>query len=213
MKKVLAGFLSLIFVFCLFGCGGKEKTPENLNTKEVNTVDIASFVQKGVLSFSEVALSMDINTAINQFHTEADMEDGTRVVLGEYVYGNYKGLKAREINNEVYDISNYTNTTFIYDLNNEQNGIIAISCTTDVYGFQNGITMSEDVINALGEGERYQANSNELYFLPVRPQAEAIKYTYGNNQITFYFVGDFLSATVISVKDVYNPAETEEAAN
>lgn len=211
MKKIISVLLILLLVFSFSACKEtkKEDSEQNYNTKQVNNTNIADYVKKGVLDFSNVAIGMSVDNAVSQFHNEADMEDGTKVLLGEYFYGNYKGLKAREINNDVYDISKYTNTTFVYDLNNESNGIIAITCVCDVYGFQNGITMSEDVINSLGKAEKYKAESSELYFLPVSPEADALKYTFGENDITFYFVDDFLAATVISSSEYYDFSQTE----
>ncbi len=210
MKKLLLYLLAAVLTISFCGCAGKSEKPvENFNTKEVNNTNVASYVEKGNIDFSEVAVGMGIDEAIDLFHKETDMEDGTRVVLGESYYGRYKGLKAREINNDVYNISNYTNTSFIYDTENENNGIIAICCVCDVYGFQNGITMSEDVINALGKTEKVTAKPQELYFLPVRPETEALKYQFGANEVTFYFVEDFLSATVISSAENYDFTLTE----
>ncbi len=211
MKRVLSVLLALVFVVAGFsGCNKKtEKKDENYNTKQVNNTNVASYVEKGVLDFSKVAVGMKVNDAIEQFHKEADMKDGTRVVLGETVYGNYKGLQAREVNNEVYDISKYTNTSFVYDLNNEQNGIVAICTVYDVYGFQNGITLTEDVTNSLGETEKYTPSSDELFFLPVKFGAEALKYSFGENTVTFYFVDNFLSATVLSSTANYDPSQTK----
>lgn len=211
MKRVLSVLLVVLMLVSLCACTKNEQKSEveNHNTKEVNNTNIAGFVEKGVLDFSEVAIGMTVSDAIEKFHQEADMEDGTKVLLGEYFYGSYKGLKARELNNDIYDISNYTNTTFIYDLNNENNGIIAITCVCDVYGFQNGITMSEDVVNSLGSAKERDASENELYFLPVRPEAKAMDYTFGKNKVTFYFVDDFLIATVISSAEHYDSALTE----
>lgn len=172
MKRILAFLLALCMIFAFCGCGGKKE----------KVSEIEQQASKGVIPESEFALGTEISVIKNAFDPEKSEEplivqEGSSTVL--------------------MTIDNYD---FHYYKDKEQNGISVIVSYANAYGFENGITMSNDVIEVLGDkGKLAAATEDQLYFLRSATEGcEVLSYTYGDYELEFYFIDYFLAATKLT---------------
>ncbi|MBP3692328.1 MAG: hypothetical protein J6I80_03690 [Clostridia bacterium] len=171
MKRILAIVLVLCMAFAFCGCGGKKA---NIN-------DIESKASKGEMPESEFALGTEISVIKNAFSDDSEQEllvrEGTETVVLSIDNFDYHYYKAKE-----------------------QNGISVIVNFSNAFGFENGITMSNEIIEVLGDGYTLDAaTDDQIYFLrSVTDGCEVLSYTYGDYKLEFYFIDYFLAATKLT---------------
>lgn len=171
MKRVLAFLLVLCMAFAFCGCGNKKA---DLN-------DIESNASAGKMPESEFALGTEISVIKNAFSEDSEQE-----------------LLVREGNETV--VLSIDNFDYHYYKNKEQNGISVIVNFTSAFGFENGITMSNEIIEVLGDNYTLDAaTEDQVYFLrSVTDGCEVLSYTYGDYKLEFYFIDYFLAATKLT---------------
>ena len=131
---------------------------------------------------SEFALGTDISVIKNAFSSEDSEQE----------------LLVREGTETV--VLSIDNFDFHYYKDKEQNGISVIVNFTNAFGFENGITMSNEIIEVLGEDYKLDAaTEDQVYFLrSVTDGCEVLSYTYGDYKLEFYFIDYFLAATKLT---------------
>ncbi len=172
MKRVLAVLLILCMMFAFCGCGNK-KADGN---------DIEAQASQGKIPESQFALGTDVSVIKNAFDPEKSEEP----------------LLEREGESTV--VMTIDNYDFHYYKDKKQNGISVLVSFTDAYGFENGITMSNDIIEVLGDkGKLDAATDEQVYFLRSATEGcEVLSYTYGDYKLEFYFIDYFLAATKLT---------------
>lgn len=171
MKRILAVVLIICMAFAFCGCGNKK----------TNVNKIEEQVSQGKMAESEFALGTEISVIKNAFSDESEQE-----------------LLVREgTQTAILSIDNFD---YHYYKDKEQNGISVIVNFTNAFGFENGITMSNDIIKVLGEDYKLDAaTEDQLYFLRSATEGcEVLSYTYGDYLLEFYFIDYFLAATKLT---------------
>ena len=101
------------------------------------------------------------------------------------------------------------NLNYYFYQNSEDKGISAIANMGDAYGFENGISTSNDVKSICGENDVYTPEDSELFFLPATPDdCTALSYQYGKYTVKFFFISDYLTATFIYDNTVFQYPST-----
>lgn len=172
MKRILAVILILCMTLAFCGCGSKKA--------DVNEIEEQASL--GKMPESEFALGTEISVIKNAFSAEDSEQE----------------LLVREGTETV--VLSIDNFDFHYYKDKEQNGISVIVNFTNAFGFENGITMSNEIIEVLGEDYKLDAaTEDQVYFLRSATEGcEVLSYTYGDYKLEFYFIDYFLAATKLT---------------
>lgn len=174
MKRIIAVILAMSFVFCLCSCGQekKEKRDEGIVTK----------IKAGQMTGTKFSLGTDPAVIKNAYSGSDKDENALSISEGQSTV------------NMVTD-----NYDYHYYKKNEKNGISVIVNFGDAYGFENGIAMSQDVIDKLGDDFSFKdATEDQMYFLRSEAQnCQVLRYTFSNKRVDFYFIDSLLAATVL----------------
>lgn len=183
MRKIISIFLVLCIALCFVGC-------KNDKNKTEHTVDVEYYAKLGKIPEVEFALGI----------SESDLSDhyGDGKIIDAGDHEHYVELNKMEGNKTVR--LDAGNLLFYYEKEKKQNGISVMISFDTAYDFEVGIAMPEDIQNAISaEGTLTDATADQLYFLPVSDDtAKVLSYTFDNIRLDFFFINDFLSATVLT---------------
>lgn len=203
MKRLLALLLSILTLFSLCACdGGKKDT--NSKPSE-HSVDVAYFASLGKIPELEYALGTDPDEILNpsqdaESHTEESVEDDGGHTHDAPIITKSEGELSVMLNGGTF--------IYYYEKDKADNGISAIVCLSEAYGFKIGSqTVTEETVKAaLSKHNPIVATPTEddLFFLPdTGTNATALVYTFnGKYKLQFFFIDSAFSAVMLS--DIQN---------
>lgn len=209
LKKILPVLLVLIIILGMAGCNNNSETSSDITSSRIeHTVDVAYLASKGQIPELPVKLGNNVDMVeviYNQQSSEAESADDDLDIRDDVQLEIYKGEKTVKL---AAGSANY-----YYLKENEENGISVIVNFDKSYDFDVGIAMMDDIKNAIeGEGTVSIPTDEEMFFFPVPPDnCERLSYEIGAYRLDFYFVDDFLAATVLT--DTVNwklPTESDQ---
>ena len=183
MKRVLSLFLILVIAVLLTGCKKENKTSEH-------SIDVEYYAKLGKIPEIELSLHTSEKEVTDYYG------DGRTIDAGDH--DHYVELTRTE--GELAVRLDAGNTIYYYEKANVKNGISVIVSFDTAYDFEVGISMPDDIKAAIAaEGTLTDATEDQLYFLPfVEGGAKVLSYTFDDNRLDFFFINDFLSATVLT---------------
>ena len=183
MKKIIS--ITLAFFIALWFVGCKPNT-----TKTNHTTDVEYYAKLGKIKEVEFSLGTQ----------EKDLSDhyGDGKIIDAGDHEHYVELNRIEGNKTVR--LDAGNLLFYYEKAKKEKGISAIISFDTAYDFEVGIAMPADIQNAItAKGTLTDATPEQLYFLPASDSdAKVLSYTFDNIRLDFFFINDFLSATVLT---------------
>lgn len=181
MKKLLVLFLTVLFVLSFAGCKDKNgKDAPKVKTEGETAVESGNIPD---LSFQ---LGSDPDNIEDFYEDYISKNEGT----DEYIV---------EQEGELTVLLETNSVKYYYEKEKEDNGIGFIAVLSDCLGYERGVMMPEDIQNEfVATGTLSDATEEEMFFLPAYEEnCKVLKYDFGRYKLEFYFVNDFLSATVI----------------
>jgi len=196
MKKLLILALVFVFTFGVCGCNdidGTQSSSAPSVTPTGNYDNVPEYASNGEITGLDVHVGMNTDEVRTLYKVTE-----TSSAAGEDAYNFSETTK-----NGLIKMSCMSNCYYCYE-NAEDKGISAIADLGDAYGFENGISMSDDVKSVCGESESYTPEDSELFFLPSTPDScTALSYQYDSYIVKFFFVSDYLAATFIYDNTVF----------
>ncbi|MCI8359846.1 MAG: hypothetical protein HFE86_00735 [Clostridiales bacterium] len=200
IRKIGAALLAAVMLSSLSACGGKEPEGGGTTSKAAvsHPVDVIGEAKAGKLTGTDVFIGRSAEEVKKLYHygeedtlsTSLASDDEEPLILtiteGETMVRMATGQ-----------------VDYYYRKAKEEKGISMIVSMVDCYGFEAGITMPDDVKNAIAEdGAESAPTEDDLFFLPEVP-ADCLRLTYtaGSQQLDFYFVDEFLAAVTLSQPD------------
>ncbi len=188
MKKVLGSLLVFCLVFSLSACKDKQK-------EEVKTavIDLEYYSKLGQMPECEYTLGYDAEKLIEYYEGEAEKHEGEHTHA--FVFNVYEGDEYTEINTGDF--------TYYFREDDKEKKISCIVNYSTGYKFEAG-TLITQVKNSLTKFkvEEKECDMADIFFLPAGGKCSLLTYEFKNSNITFVFIDNALSATVI-----YTPEE------
>lgn len=212
LKKYLSILLVAIIIMGFTGCNNNddETSSEMTSSRVEHTVDVAFLAGKGQIPELPVKLGNSADMVEVIYNTQnSDQEESEDGQEDEHEHDFQ--LEIYEGETTVKLSAGQAN--YYYLKENEENGISVMVNFDKSYDFDVGIAMIDDIKNAV-EGEAIVSvpNKDDMFFFPAPPEnCERLSYEIGAYRLDFYFVDDFLSATVLT--DTVNwklPTESEQ---
>ena len=204
--------LAAVMLSSLSACGNKEPAGDGTTSKTVvsHPVDVIGEAKAGKLTGTDVFIGRSAEEVKKLYHygeedtLSTSLEaDGEEPLILDITEGE---TMVRMATGQV---------DYYYRKAKEEKGISMIVSMVDCYGFEAGITMPDDVKNAIAEeGTESAPTEDDLFFLPEVP-ADCLRLTYtaGSQQLDFYFVDEFLSAVTLSQPDWWKVDEGAAAGS
>ncbi len=184
MKKIISIILCL-FIACSFvGC-------KNNNKKTEHTVDVQYYAKLGKIPEIDFAALGTSEKQLTEYYG-----DGRTIDAGDHEHF----VELNRIEGNLTVRLDGGNLLYYYEKAKKDKGISVIISFDTAYDFEVGITMPQDVQDAISaEGTLSNATAEQLYFLPASDKnAKVLSYTFDNIRLDFFFINDFLSATVLT---------------
>lgn len=207
IRKIGAALLAAVMLFGLAACGNKE--PENTDTSSKTTVshsvDVMAEAKAGKMKGTDVYIGQSIDEVKKLYYYGEDDAPVTSLASGDE-----EPLELSITEGETMVRMATGQVDYYYRKSMEDKGISMIVSMVDCYGFEAGITMPDDVKNAIAEeGTESVPTEDDLFFLPEVPSdCLRLTYTAGSRQLDFYFVDEFLSAVTLSEPAWWNADST-----
>ena len=207
IRKIGAALLAAVMLFGLAACGNKE--PENTDTSSKTTVshsvDVMAEAKAGKMKGTDVYIGQSIDEVKKLYYYGEDDAPVTSLASGDE-----EPLELSITEGETMVRMATGQVDYYYRKSMEDKGVSMIVSMVDCYGFEAGITMPDDVKNAIAEeGTESVPTEDDLFFLPEVPSdCLRLTYTAGSRQLDFYFVDEFLSAVTLSEPAWWNADST-----
>ena len=207
IRKIGATLLAAVMLFGLAACGNKE--PENTDTSSKTTVshsvDVMAEAKAGKMKGTDVYIGQSIDEVKKLYYYGEDDAPVTSLASGDE-----EPLELSITEGETMVRMATGQVDYYYRKSMEDKGVSMIVSMVDCYGFEAGITMPDDVKNAIAEeGTESVPTEDDLFFLPEVPSdCLRLTYTAGSRQLDFYFVDEFLSAVTLSEPAWWNADST-----
>ena len=192
MKRILLLILSLLLLLSFAGCSSGN-TDEGKEPQETT--------EEGLLNLMDTP---DTTNAAEPSEILNEASNGTMqgvgISLGTGIMKAYS-----DIGEPVHENFATTTPSIEYDgfiLFYEDSGskpVTSIVNFQNIYSFMVGASSEKNVKDAMGEpGEQKTVEGSELYFMPDKSTpANLLTYRAGDNTLEFYFINDYLVATVL----------------
>ncbi|HHW46028.1 MAG TPA: hypothetical protein GXX17_03840 [Clostridiales bacterium] len=197
LKKYVAVLFALILVLGIAGCNNKNtETSSDITSSRVeHTVDVAYLAGKGQIPELPVKLGNSVDMVEVLYSQESSVTETTEDGFDDHDDVQLEIVKGEKTVKIAAGAANY-----YYLKENEENGISVLVNFDKSYDFEVGIAMIDDIRNAVeGEGTLSVPTEEEMFFFPVAPDnCQKLSYEIGAYRLDFYFVDDFLAATVLT---------------
>ena len=191
MKKLIILVLSVILAFGATACANKDNAKVSSSSSLTPTGNfdyVPQYASNGEITGLDVHIGMSTEVVRSLYNGS---ETSSAVAADAYNF-NETTTKSGLIKMSCMNYYYYCNG------NAEDKGISAIADLGNAYGFENGISMSNDIKSICGESDVYTPENSELFFLPATPDnCTALSYQYGIYTVKFFFISDYLTATFI----------------
>lgn len=192
MKRIFLLSLSLLLLFSFSGCNS-EHVNEGGQTQGTTEEGLLNLVDT-----PDTTNAAEASEILNEA-SEGSMPD-VGISLGTGIMSAYS-----EIGEPIYENFATTTPSIQYDgftLYYQDSGskpVTSIVNFQNFYGFMVGASSEKNVTEAMGEpDERKTVEGSELYFMPDKSTpANLLSYHAGDNTLEFYFINDYLVATVL----------------
>lgn len=176
MKRISAFIMVLCLISGLCACGKKSGNDYKF--------DVAALASEGKMTESKFNLGTDPGVIKNAY---SDTDNSA-----EESFTESEGASTKKLSIDNFDYHYYKEYA--------DNGISVIVNFGDAYGFENGLAMSKDVVDAVkGKYTLAAATEDQMYFLRgAADNCEVLSYTFGDYRLDFYFIDYFLSATTLT---------------
>ena len=183
MKKIIAIFLCLIFVFSLTACK-KEDTSSGSNS-----VDVEYYAKLGSMPETKYSLGQDVGTLKTELEEHYNTTEDHHAV-----FNVVEGEKTVQI-----DSGNFQ---YYYYKEKLSDGVSYIVSFDKAFGFDVG-TVSVEITDALNlfEFTEEEFNDDNSFFVLGINDGKVIKYKFAENTVSFVFVDDALYATALYKTD------------
>lgn len=210
MKNFIAIIVAVTIVFTLTACGKTtEDASSNVSKSPVSSqeiIDVAEYASKGEIKGCEFALGTSPDTIKEAYHYGDDEYWGIGDTVSEQYNIDASPLDIREKEDGEVRLS-ASDAKFYYYKDNEDKGISFIAQLHDAYSFKVGISDTDSIKNAISQAPSFDgfAESSDLFFFYDNPDdVYALKYNFGDNELSFYFINGKLSATCIKNTKLWN---------
>lgn len=212
IRKTGAALLAAVMLCGPAACGNKE--PEKAETSGKTTVshsvDVMAEAKAGKMEGTAVYIGQSVDEVKKLYHYGEEEPPATSLASdGE------EPLELSVTEGETMVRLATGQVDYYYRKAMEDKGISMIVSMVDCYGFEAGITMPDDVKNAIAEEEVESVpDEDDLFFLPEVPDdCMRLTYTAGSRQLDFYFVDEFLSAVTLSEPAWWDIADSPAAGD
>lgn len=209
MKRLIAMLLCAAVCLSLAACKGSDTFDgassadvAEVSSKYVHDVDIMSYVSNGVIPELPIKLGDFMDKVKSEYGYSESGPEPTESLSDEELMGFYHddesfGMMLDEGYLEVK--ASTGDAYYLYKTRYEGYGISRMFCLTDCFGFKNGITLRNQVMDAVSlEPSEVAENVEKIDVLPGTPEkCSSVSYTDGDYTVTFYFMDDFLFCTSI----------------
>ncbi len=206
MKKIVSFLLLLALIFTLSACGENKKT-------EKHEVEIKA--AKGELDGIGFALGTDMSKIIEHYETIIEQQEESGEEHSDSMHDH--SLAGEFISEDKHDgygsVMTVSDLYYYIDETDDSKEKAAVAVTfNDVHEFAIGISMPDDVKSAMSATpEERKAEERDMFFLPsYEENCLLLRYTYGNYQLDFLFVDDFLSAVALTNTDLWDASVLED---
>lgn len=204
MKKILSCFLAVAIMFSLCACARNNNSGASDISIE-HSVDIAYYASLGKIPELEYALGTDPDEIMNgSGHEQSHTDESVSNSVGH----THEAPTLTKSEGELSVMLNGGTFIYYYEKAKAQNGVSAIVCLNEAYGFNiTDRTVTVDTVKAvLSKHTPTVATPTEddLFFLPdTGTQATALIYTFNDKyKLQFFFIDGAFSAIMLS--DIYN---------
>lgn len=207
IQSGVCALLAAALLTSLTGCGGKETDMSSQASSKVtvsHSVDVIAEATAGKMTGSPVYIGQPVAEVKKLYQYTEDGEgpdmDETDAV-DETDAASNESLPPMSLTEGETMVRMATGEVdYYYRKAQADKGIAFMAAVVDVYGFEIGITMPDDVKNAiLPEPVESVPAPEDFFFLPETPEDSlCLTYQAGTRQLDFYFVDEFLAAVTLS---------------
>lgn len=181
MKRFSTFLLAIIMVLTFVACGSGDKQESKIPVKAEKQA------AEGIIPEMKYGLGTDPDKIIEEYEDYIEANEGTDVFIDE-------------TEGELTVRLSTIDTAYYYEKENKEHGVAVLINFADSYGYLLGITMIDDIKKDFAATpEVLTATEEQMYFFPsAEDNCVILRYTYGSNRLDFFFVDDFLAATVLT---------------